>query len=235
MKQDFDKTYLELYNLNEGESLERYLCPAFDLKHMSPYETAKVNRELIDQGRYWGHLPPTDEIKFFLEKVGDIVDPKTILEIGICLGYSATYMLQTFLDCKILGVDILGFQRWGNLPPGIKLVKDKYPNRYVILECDSKEITQWLKKDTYDLALVDGWHDYDYAYHDIQSCKDLNIPWIMVDNYYSVPEVCQAIKDHDLIEVESTLYESVRSLVNGTFPQKLQMWKDQIGLFKWKP
>lgn len=222
MKQDFSRLK-ELTELGV-EHLDRYLCPVFDITHLYPYQIWKDERDQRDQGRFWGHLPPTDQIKSFLDDVGDIVDPETVLEIGIGLGYNATYMLQSWPTCKILGVDQIAFQKYPEVNTdraGIELVMEKYPGRYFPLQCDSKEIGKgWLNPNAFfDLAFVN-------SYADIQSCKDLNIKYFMIDN---TPE------DHNkLIEITSVEYETVRSLVNGHPPQRLQMRTEKIGLYTWK-
>jgi len=240
LKQDFNK-YDELRALGNG-SLERYLIPAFDISHLQNYQQWKDQRDSRDQGRFWGHLPPTDQIKNFLDDVGDIVDPQTILEIGICLGYSATYMLQSWPGCKILGVDKVAFQKYPahdvhTNRACLEFTIAKYPGRYFPLQCDSKELGKgWMlnPNGAFDLAFVDGWHNYEYAWADIQSCKDLNIKYLMIDNALTTDGVRRAIKDHELIEEISVEYETVRSLVNGLPPQRLQMWVEKLGLYTWK-
>jgi hypothetical protein len=52
-----------------------------------------------------------------------------------------------------------------------------------------------LKDISFDLAYVDGGHSYYVALSDLVSCANLNIKYIMVDDYTMLPEVKSAVDD----------------------------------------
>jgi len=218
---------------------EDSITPVFDLDHFYEIESIRKMRESLEDNRskWWGHLPANKYIKTFLDKVSEVVSPKNILEIGVCLGYSSTYMLQTFVDATVFGIDIRN-QTISNCS-GIDAVKTRYGERFSVTIDDSKNILNHYEKNMFDLCHIDGDHSYEYALRDIKNCKVLNIPYLMIDNikgHQGAEGVLKSIEDEklDLIFLEE--YVNIKQYQTiETYPphDNAVRFSDQIGLFKW--
>lgn len=204
----------------------------FDIEHLyniferrSLFEAREGER-----GRFWGHLPPTEVIKIFFEVVNNICAPKKILEIGTCLGYSSTYMLQTFPESIVDSIDIRRQTCHGI--EGIGYVEKRYPDRFRFTQGDSKELDKYYKPDVFDFAFIDGDHSYSMAVNDIRKCKSLNIPIIALDNVYGTPSVKKAAKDEGLRLIFEQFYTAVHHFNDGVAtPETAVYFEDSIAVY----
>ena len=190
---------MRFVSLKQGFKSE-VLDSVFDIDHFIEIESVRLTREKNysnrdSRGRWWGHLPPNSYIKSFLGSVEELIYPENVLEIGTCLAYSSSYILQSFFGCRLTSVDIRKQSISGII--GIDLVLNKYPDRFTFVENDSKNLLSLFQENTFDVCLIDGDHSYDMAMLDIENCKKLKIPHLIVDNL-SHPDVAKAVKDSNL-------------------------------------
>lgn len=111
----------------------------------------------------------------------------TILEIGLNGGHSAeNFFTHTPNLKKFVSFDI-------NLHPYTQIAVDyltkKYVDRFTFISGDSRtEVPRYAQEfpnETFDLIYIDGNHDYEYIFSDIQNCKALAHPntLLWIDDY----------------------------------------------------
>lgn len=118
-------------------------------------------------------------VKHFRE-VMFAVKPKSILEIGLNLGWSAALWLE-LTPAKVFSVDIS--DRDETIDAGTEL-QLRYPNRFNFLIWDSGKAYRFLKRMFFDLAWIDGGHDERTVMEDIVLAIRLDIEYILFDDIY---------------------------------------------------
>jgi hypothetical protein len=109
----------------------------------------------------------------------DIVKPKRVFEIGLCVGASASFVLH-LSDAYVFSVDVS--DRDETVNAGLTL-KDVFPDRFDFEIVDSGTILERMKThDPYDMIYIDGDHEEAGVTKDIQMAIDLNIPYIFFDD-----------------------------------------------------
>lgn len=108
------------------------------------------------------------------------VKPKSILEIGLNLGWSSALWLE-ITPAKVFSIDIS--DRDETIEAGSELCL-RYPDRFNYLIWDSGQAHRFLKKMFFDLAFVDGGHDEETVTKDIELILKLEIEYILFDDYY---------------------------------------------------
>ena len=133
----------------------------------------------------WGSGPHI--IKHFRE-VTKIVNPKEILEIGLCLGAGASMWLN-ISEANVYSIDIS--DRDETIEAG-EMLMHKFPTRFRYYIGDSKAYAQENLRPfsnvyipgQFDLCWLDGSHDETSIVFDIEVCKTFKVPYILFDDWY---------------------------------------------------
>lgn len=119
-------------------------------------------------------------LKWFKEAIA-IVKPCAILEVGFNIGYGSA-MLLNLCDAFVLSIDITKrpetIDAYGHL---YNKFKGRFDFGYRWLEGTNGK----LKDRRFDLCFLDGGHDEEDVTNDIQLCKELKIPYLLLDDIYS--------------------------------------------------
>jgi len=128
-----------------------------------------------------------------IRAIAEFVQPKSILEIGLNCGISTCFWLHLCPDAKVVSVDISAAD---HTLRGVASIAAWFHDRHQFVMSDSKFCGPLLPTRIYELAFVDGDHEYDGARADLGLCLDLNIPWIAMDDYWPVfgPGVRRAVE-----------------------------------------
>ena len=130
-----------------------------------------------------GYWHDADMFKKTIEQVLDLTNAKNMLEIGFNIGYSASMWLNTNnnqLD-KLISVDI-GMHK--DTLAASEAVKDKYGDRFTFVLSDSTKAEHLLSGHNFDIAFIDGAHEYNGVVADIEMCVSLKIPYLIFDDYH---------------------------------------------------
>ena len=133
--------------------------------------------------------------------------PKSMLEIGFNIGYSASMWLEFDPDkkLKLTSVDI-GIH--GDTIKAANAVKELHGDRFEFILSDSRKVKPQLKGRLFDMAFVDGDHSADGISHDIQMCLDLGIPYIIVDDWHEV------VADRHVNPIRKTCEETFKNKIS---------------------
>lgn len=130
----------------------------------------------------------------FLWDTIKIVNPKNILEIGFFAGSSSYCWLQ-LSDAKLTSVDPMvnlydsAIPHTGR-PENVDKLKAAFPDRFTFIQKDSKLVRPDLAGQQFDLMFIDGDHAPIGIRNDFNLALELNIPWVLVDDFVtSVMEV----------------------------------------------
>ena len=119
------------------------------------------------------------------------IQPKNILEIGFYKGGSAFIMLSLDEKLKITSVDPVEnvstqMQRrtdFSGEERAIKLVSEKFKDRFTFIRKRSQDIREDLKDEKFDFIFIDGDHWEDGIRNDFQLMLDFNIRYGLVDDW----------------------------------------------------
>lgn len=117
-----------------------------------------------------------------------------ILEIGFNGGLSSAAFLCA-PGTHVTSFDI-GF--WPYVLSAKQLIDSEFPDRHTLIIGNSlSTVPRHFSHRTYDLAFIDGGHDYNTAYGDIQNCKRLvsENGYVIIDDY-NYSSVQSAVMDH---------------------------------------
>jgi hypothetical protein len=128
-----------------------------------------------------GHLIPTDRTVEVFKEIYDIVEPKSIFEIGFNAGHSAFMALEMLPEVKYRSVDIC--RHAYSMPNGVML-HETYGDRFVLQKADSKRIEYTSLKE-FDLIFIDGDHSIKGLTSDITLANNAEIPYMLIDDYHS--------------------------------------------------
>ena len=137
-----------------------------------------------------------------------LINPGYIVETGFCTGRSSATILSACRPKRFISVDI----NLDYLKPEGRLFSEKLQRKYEnysVIEGESKKIlnSEFFNKNFpygIDWATINGGHDYETCYHDLNICYQVLTPngLIIVDGYksgpphsYSMSSVTQAIDD----------------------------------------
>jgi SAM-dependent methyltransferase len=135
--------------------------------------------------------------------IAKVIQPSSILEIGVRYGYSALSFLQGSPTARYIGIDIDNSE-YGGKVGALNWARDKMADYNAqVLVGNSQEMREF-PGGQYDLVHVDGQQDGDSTYRDLEKAVKQG-KYILVDGYFWSPENyvgCNAfLQDHkDLIE-----------------------------------
>ena len=133
-----------------------------------------------------GHLCPTKAVVDAWQEFYRIFPFTNILEFGFNTGWSSALLLTMFPAVKVTSIEILEFDRASE---GVKILKEKFPNRHDIVWGDSQHIandvmlnTKKLPNSNYDFAFIDGGHWPEVVQKDIELSIHLGIKNFVFDD-----------------------------------------------------
>lgn len=127
----------------------------------------------------WGYSKEPPESFYY---VRDIIDPKHILEIGFRYGHSSTYLLNLIEDCSVTSFDP-GAVNNQQVREQSEKMKSIFKDRFNFYDVGGEYASQYLERDSIDFAFIDGNHTYTDVKNDIKSCLELNVTYMLFDNY----------------------------------------------------
>lgn len=135
------------------------------------------------------------------------IKPKTMLEIGFNIGYSASMWLEfdPSQKLKLTSVDI-GIHK--DTVKAAEAVKNLHSDRFEFILSDSKKVKPQLEGKLFDVAFVDGDHSASGVSNDIQMCLDLKIPYLIMDDWHEV------IEDRHVNEINKTCEETFKNKIS---------------------
>jgi hypothetical protein len=176
-----------------------------------------------------GGVPPTEEMFDFFSLVSGYVGPvSNILEFGFLYGMSAAIQLTVHpisildaYDVNVWELDVgpKSFSARINSPELAKLV---WGDRFNFYHESSMEARS-RPKGYYQYVFIDGLHTFQGAYSDIETARQLCIPYAYIDNleYTGVNEAIKRSRVRLISEHEYDQYNPITMKSN----------KDRIGLF----
>jgi hypothetical protein len=133
----------------------------------------------------------------FKYAVGLLLQPRSILEIGVRAGYGAAAFLAACPHARYHGVDADNAQH-GGLPGALDwaraMLARHFPGHSVRIDAPLDTLRQPLPGSGYDLAHVDGDHTFPGCLHDLELAERLGCPWILVDDIDYLPPVRHAVE-----------------------------------------
>ena len=157
-------------------------------------DRAGFNRNHIDdRGKEIPYGSEAHVLKY-IRRACEIVKPKYVFEIGFNRGHGAVMFLE-LSKARVFSIDIS--TRKETIHAAIVL-KNRYAERFDFLGGDSAYAHKDLMGEGFDLAFVDGGHDKSSVLLDLNTCKQLKIPYLLFDDVYSrYGEVIKAIGEYD--------------------------------------
>jgi predicted O-methyltransferase YrrM len=161
---------------NAGSQLRNARRSLAGMRSSDP-DTRRLSRSL---GRHAftveGYLSPA-QAAFFRNLLLDRPEVTSILEIGFNGGHSSYEFLASRPDTTVVSFD-LGEHKYVHRAK--RLIDEEFPGRHTLILGDSRETVpayQAAHPDArFDLAFVDGGHEYDVASADVRNCQPLVAP-----------------------------------------------------------
>ncbi len=131
-------------------------------------------------------LTPTagNDFAIFTDVI-QLVQPQRILETGFFRGGSAALLLhlsQAHVTSVDPMVDPLGAFHEGRIE-NVDILKEWFPGRFTFLQKSSSDVRPDLAGQQFDLFNLDGDHRPTGIVNDFQLALDLDIPWLLVDDF----------------------------------------------------
>jgi 2-polyprenyl-3-methyl-5-hydroxy-6-metoxy-1,4-benzoquinol methylase len=135
---------------------------------------------------------PKDELSYLFHEwipyykmkyaICKVINPQSILEVGVRYGYSAITFLNASPDASYLGIDN-DTNSFGGTKGAIEWAKKitaEYKTNFLI--ADTQEMTKF-PGEFYDLIHIDGQQDGDGTFHDLELALHKG-QWILLDGYF---------------------------------------------------
>lgn len=156
-----------------------------------------------DAWRWWGDERFRRGYAAFKYTVAHVLQPRSIVEIGVCLGLAARAFLEACPQARYTGYD-----NESGVPGSVAVVQQALAGfgAEIIYVKDSRDLREL---PLCDLVHVDGCHDYEWAYHDT-SLALRAAPWVLVDDARDsqvAAAAFQAVYDWRAGEVEWAHFE----------------------------
>jgi len=131
-----------------------------------------------------GHWPDRNVFRPLIQDIYAQYSVQSILEIGFNIGYSASMWLEFDADKKstLTSVDI-GIHK--DTEKAAAAVKNLHKDRFSFILSDSKKVKAQLKDKLFDIAFIDGDHSDTGVDSDIRLCIELQIPYLLFDDYWT--------------------------------------------------
>jgi hypothetical protein len=167
-----------------------------------------------------GHLCSTKDVVDAWQEFYRIFPFTNILEFGFNTGWSSALLLTMFPAVKVTSIEILKFNRASE---GVKILKEKFPNRHDIVWGDSqiisKKVIKGSKKlptEKYDLAFIDGGHSAPVVEKDIELSLHAGIKnFVFDDAQLSDINLPMLAKSKNLKLVTEKIYTSTKWKYSG--------------------
>lgn len=138
------------------------------------------------------------------------IQPRRILEIGVCCGYSAFAFLHNYPDAYYLGIDAEVYRHGGGSRKHTNWARNILsPYNTEFLICDSQSL-KGLFFDKFQLIHIDGEHTYTGCLHDMGLCLSVLDGIMVVDDYHFVPQVKKAVDN--FVEKHALVFEEKHTL-----------------------
>ncbi len=125
--------------------------------------------------------------------IAQVLQPRSILEIGVRYGYSARVFLEAVPEAKFVGID-LDSDAFGGVKGAINwATKLLQPYESELIVSDSQQMARF-PGDTYDLIHVDGQQDGNGSFHDLRLAIAQG-RYILVDGYHWTNQNYMAVND----------------------------------------
>lgn len=128
-----------------------------------------------------------------------IVAPKRILETGFFKGGSA-FMFLHLSTAHVTSVDPMVPTNGEPIHHGsldnVGILQEVFRGRFAFLQKSSFDVRGDLAGQSFDLFNIDGDHHSEGIHNDFQLAVDLNIPWLLVDDF--LLNVSDVYRDHFL-------------------------------------
>jgi Methyltransferase domain len=148
----------------------------------------------------WLRIEPTGNIRAcyrFKHTIGMLLQPSSILEIGVRAGYTAAAFLAACPQTTYYGVDADNGQH-GGVPGAVAWARSMFarhfPGRSLRIDAPLDTRQQAPAGSDYDLAHVDGDHSFAGCVRDLELAERLGCKWILVDDIDYLPPVRQAVE-----------------------------------------
>jgi hypothetical protein len=166
-----------------------------------------------------GHLCPTKAVVDAWQEFYRIFPFTNVLEFGFNTGWSSALLLTMFPALKVTSIEILEFDRASE---GVKILKEKFPNRHDIVWGDSqiisKEVIEGSKKlptEKYDFAFIDGGHSAPVVKKDIELSLHLGVKNFVFDDI-QLPDIKLLIKEFKNLKlVTEKIYTATKWKYSG--------------------
>lgn len=124
-----------------------------------------------------------------VDYVTNVINPTNILEIGFNAGHSSCMWLCR-TKANVTSVDIKDND---TVRIASEIIKKKYPERFKLIQCDSRQVYELIKDQCYDLIIIDGGHGTDVCLSDLNLALKLKIKYIVVDDVIIMHSVRSAV------------------------------------------
>lgn len=150
----------------------------------------------IVEGKQIQSMQKYSELAFVTRDIIQLCNPKNILEIGFFEGGSSlNWLLHT--NANVTSVDPVYHRndllhcQIHNLPypdkswtfKAANYLKEAFPNRFTFINEDSRNVKDKIKDQKFDFIFVDGDHYADCVRNDIQLALDLEIDYMLLDDW----------------------------------------------------
>lgn len=109
-------------------------------------------------------------------------NPSSIFEIGFNLGYASALFLNILREVNVFSIDISDKKETMEAALTLEAL---FPERFCFACADSRKLGNPLcfVKRRFDLVFIDGDHTEEFATSDIQLAIDLEVQWIVLDDW----------------------------------------------------
>lgn len=125
-----------------------------------------------------------DWVRYYRLKyaIAKVLQPKSILEIGVRVGYSARAFLEASPAARLVGIDLNG-ETFGGTKSALAWAREMTAGYEVeFIEADSQRMATF-PGGVYDLIHVDGQQDGLGTFHDLRKAAG-QARWILLDGYF---------------------------------------------------
>ena len=157
--------------------------------------------------------------------IAHVLQPKSILEVGVRFGYSALAFLNACPQSSYLGID-LDSDSFGGVKGAIRWAEEiTRPFKSEFIIGDTQQMSRFPGQ-IYDLIHVDGQQDGDGSWHDLQMALQ-QARWILADGFFWTEQNFAAISQflyryRDLIQFYGVIPGYAGELLIKTSPEYLK-------------